>query len=92
MGQSPMLNTERLHLCALVMSDADAVFSYSSKPQVARFMTWATHTSIDDAVSFLQSVIEAPATQYDWGVRLAPSDDVVGALQFSFRTPLCQRT
>ncbi len=81
-----MLNTERLHLSALVMSDADAVFSYASKPQVARFLTWATHTSIDDAVSFLQSVIEAPATQYDWGIRLAPSNDVVGALQFAFRT------
>ena len=85
-GQSPTLKTERLHLSALVMSDADSVFSYASKPRVARFMTWARHTSIDDAVSFLRSVTEAPATQYDWGIRLAPSDDVVGAIQFSFRT------
>ena len=86
MDQSPALKTERLHLSALVMSDADAVFTYASKPQVARFMTWARHESIDDAVSFLQSVTEASSTQHDWGIRLAPSDDVIGALQFSFRT------
>ena len=86
MGQSPTLKTERLHLSTLVMSDADAVFAYASKPEVARFMTWARHESIDDAVSFLQSVTEAPSTQYDWGIRLAPSEDVVGALQFSFGT------
>ncbi len=86
MDQCPTLKTEQLHLSALVMSDADAVFAYASKPEVARFMTWARHESIDDAVSFLQNVSEAPSTQYDWGIRLAPSGDVVGALLFSFRT------
>jgi ribosomal-protein-alanine N-acetyltransferase len=86
LGRIPTLRTERLYLSPLSIDDAEAVYRYASKSGVARYMSWPVHTSIEDSISFLKSVAQAPESQYDWGLRLDPAQDIIGALQFSFRS------
>ena len=83
----PTLRTVRLHLSPLLGSDATAVFRYASNPRVARYMTWSVHESVKDSKAFLERIAEVPATEYNWGVRLDPTAEIIGAVEFSFRTP-----
>jgi RimJ/RimL family protein N-acetyltransferase len=48
------LLTERLVLRRPVAEDAGAVFArYAADPEVTRFLSWATHRSIDDTKAFV---------------------------------------
>jgi [ribosomal protein S5]-alanine N-acetyltransferase len=49
------IETERLVLRRPVASDAPAIFSrYASDPDVTRYMSWPTHTSVNDAHTFVR--------------------------------------
>jgi len=52
--KAPQIRTERLWLTPFMLDDAEAVFGYASIPEVSRYTTWTPHTSISDAVDFLQ--------------------------------------
>jgi ribosomal-protein-alanine N-acetyltransferase len=53
----PTLETDRLILRPLQESDAEAIFSYCSNPNVSRYTLWEPHTSIEDAEQFLRSYV-----------------------------------
>lgn len=55
----PELETNRLILRRLVMSDIQNLFVVASEPEVTRYITWETHRTLDDSRRFIQMV-------HDW--------------------------
>lgn len=55
----PELETSRLVLRRLVMSDMQDLFEVASHPEVTRYITWETHRTLEDARRFIQVV-------HDW--------------------------
>ncbi len=59
-NQSPMLETERLRLRRLRMVDLSDLFEYASDPEVARFVMFEPHRSLDDSRAYLHRVLSRP--------------------------------
>ena len=76
----PELETERLLLRKMRLDDAEAMFAYASDPEVARYVLFETHRSVEDSESFLRLALEG----YErgdfggWGVVLKDSGAFVG--------------
>ena len=49
------IETDRLVLRRPKASDALAKYECSRDPEVARYMDWLKHDSVDDAVAFIES-------------------------------------
>ena len=67
------IQTERLLLQRLKYEDAEEIFyAYSSKPEATRFLSWATHQSIDETRSYLKYAVESWnfGTDYGYAIRL----------------------
>ena len=56
-SQLPSLETERLILRPLRMSDARDMYAYARDPEVSRHVLWSAHTSIFETRAFLRSAI-----------------------------------
>ena len=77
----PVLATPRLHLRALRVEDAPAIYAYAHDAAVARFVSWPRHRSLDDATAFLKYVAEAVASgrELHWALARRDDDALVGA-------------
>lgn len=53
----PVLETERLILRPLRMSDAKDLYAYASDPQVSRHVLWDTHRSLAESRRFLRAAL-----------------------------------
>ena len=66
---TPTLETPRILLRPTKISDAQAIFTnWTSDPDVAKFMRWSTHSSIDETITWLtasEKNIESPNV-FDW--------------------------
>ena len=74
--------TERLTIQKLRYEEAEEIFySYSSKPEATRYMSWPTHNSLDDTIAFLQYAERGwrAGTDYSFSVRLANSARLIGS-------------
>ena len=74
--------TRRLELRRLQPNDAEEVFySYGSKPEVGRYLTWPTHQGVGDTRRFLQHVEQAwnVGMEFTFGLRLKSLNRLVGA-------------
>lgn len=74
--------TERLVLRRLRPQEAEEVFfTYGSKTEVSRFLTWPTHRGILDSRQFLHYADKAwrAGTEFTFGMRLKTSDRLIGA-------------
>lgn len=61
----PTLITGRLALRPLSSEDAAAIFErYAADPEVTRFMSWATHATVDDTHKFLAMAPEPGDTHW----------------------------
>jgi ribosomal-protein-alanine N-acetyltransferase len=58
LSHPPTIETERLILRPLAMADDEAIYSYASDPQVAKYVSFDTATNIEDTRIFLRSVLE----------------------------------
>ena len=80
-----MIQTKRTILRPLSKSDAAALFSYRSLPEVYRFQTWVPR-DLDDALAFIvRYSTDPPTAQGDWrqlGIRLRTDDALVGDCGF----------
>ena len=76
----PELETERLLLRKLRLSDAEAVFAYASDSEVTRYVLWDTHGSIEDSENFLSFANEGYEREDfgGWGLVLKASGAFVG--------------
>ncbi|MGC3946070.1 MAG: GNAT family N-acetyltransferase [Chryseolinea sp.] len=75
--------TTRLELRRLQPSDAEEVFySYGSKPEVGRYLTWPTHQTVTDTRSFLQHVEQTwmLGLEFTFGLRLKEQNRLIGSL------------
>lgn len=69
----PKIETDRLLLQRLKYEDAEEIFySYASKPENTRYLSWATHQSVDDTRTFLKYAIPGwnNGKDYTYSIRL----------------------
>lgn len=83
-GGPPTIETERLTLRKLTPDDAKAIFAYSSDPEVARYVTWETHRTIEDSRAFLDLTLAKyeGGGEPDWGIMYKGDGRFVGACGF----------
>jgi [ribosomal protein S5]-alanine N-acetyltransferase len=74
--------TERLAIQKLRYEEAEEIFySYSSKPEATRFMSWPTHESLSDTLAFLQyaELGWRAGTDYSFSIRLRHDARLIGS-------------
>ena len=72
------LETERLVLRRLTLSDAEAVYrNWASDPEVTRFLTWPTHTDIEGTRKVIASWLPLYGKNdyYHWAITLKENGD-----------------
>ncbi|HEY5919620.1 MAG TPA: GNAT family N-acetyltransferase [Chryseolinea sp.] len=75
--------TDRLSLHRLRYEDAEEIFyTYASKAEVTRFLSWPTHQSLKDTNAFLRYAIAAweKGTDYSFAIRLKESNRLIGSI------------
>src|SRR2546425_3184921 len=79
-----VIETERLRLRRPVMEDAAAIFStYAQDPEVARFVSWSVHPSVDVTRKFVEEYCVAgwkTGQVFPWLITLAAGGDVAGVI------------
>lgn len=80
----PEIETERLILCPLAVSDAEHIFkTWTSDPRVTKFMTYTTHKSAEETEEWLKSVVRDAQDEsrkgFDVGIRLKESGKLIGS-------------
>lgn len=81
---TPTLETNRLLLRKLTLEDAGDIFEYASDDETTKYMTWNTHSSIEDAKGYINFTLgryEKDETG-EWGIVLKESGKLIGALGF----------
>jgi [ribosomal protein S5]-alanine N-acetyltransferase len=66
----PAIETERLLLRKITLSDASDMFEYGCDPAVSKYTTWSTHTSIEDTKYFIKTLLKMYKKRelVDWGI------------------------
>ena len=67
------METERLLLQRLRYEDAEEIFyAYASKPEATRYLSWATHESVDETRDYLKYAVDNWnfGTDYSYSMRL----------------------
>ena len=81
--QTPILQTERLILRPLKIADAEEAFnSWTGDPEVAKYMRWSVHESVNDTIDhWLSGADEASQSDktYDWGIIYKQTGEIVGS-------------
>jgi len=76
------IETERLILRRLRYEDAEEIFyTYASKPEATRYVSWPTHTSIENTRQFLEFAFAGweEGSNYSFGIRLKSNNRLVGS-------------
>jgi len=79
------VETPRLILTRLQLTDAEEIFyTYASKPESTRYVSWPTHITLKDTRTFLVYARNAwaQALDYSFAVRLKSSNRLIGACGF----------
>ena len=75
------IETERLILRRYVLEDAEDMYeNWASDPEVTRFLSWPTHSSVEVSRKVLGNWISRyeEGKTYNWGITLKDSDHVIG--------------
>ena len=80
----PELETGRLLLRKLRMTDAQDMYEYSRDPEVARHVLWDAHQSVGDSRGYLRYAVrqyrqDLPAS---WGIELKENHKLIGTIGF----------
>ena len=80
--RTPILETERLILRPLEMSDADDIYNgWASDPENTKYMIFTAHKSIEETYEFLRSIepnLESD-DKFDWGFTLKETGELFGS-------------
>jgi ribosomal-protein-alanine N-acetyltransferase len=81
----PELQTDRLILRRMRLSDARDMYDYASRPEVTRYLLWSPHPDIYHTEDYLRYIATRYATGsfYDWAVILKKSDRMIGTCGFT---------
>jgi ribosomal-protein-alanine N-acetyltransferase len=77
------LESERLRLTRLRYEDAEEIFyTYASKPEATRYVSWPTHQTIEDTRSFLTYARAAweKGTDYSFSLRIRENHRLIGSI------------
>jgi RimJ/RimL family protein N-acetyltransferase len=84
------LTTERLILRPPTLTDADAVFlGYAQDPEVARYVHWEVHRSIDDTRAFLERFAAEGEREdnYPWMILRRSDERLIGGMHLRISPP-----
>ena len=76
------IETERLALARLKYEEAEEIFyTYASKPEATKYMSWPTHTDLKDTRAFLNYAVSGwnAGTDYSFGIRLKQFNRFIGS-------------
>jgi len=79
---TPRLETERLLLRPLRITDAQVVYSnWATDPDVSKYMRWSTHNSIEETKTWLVTAESSFYSDkaYDWGFELKETSELIGS-------------
>ena len=81
----PTLETERLVLRKLAVSDCFDMYEYSRKPEVSKFLTWYPHPDVEYTKAYLNNLKShyALGMFYDWAVLLKDEGKMIGTCGFT---------
>jgi ribosomal-protein-alanine N-acetyltransferase len=74
------IETPRLVLRPIELTDAPDVFAYAADPRVLRYTTAVTPTRVEETEAWLRNVL-ADAHTLMWAIRLTSSSTVIGAIE-----------
>jgi RimJ/RimL family protein N-acetyltransferase len=77
-----LITTPRLVLRRPKPSDAVAKYEYGRDPEVARYMDWARHGNLSDAVAFIEGATSRwqSGEEYSWAITVKPEDRAIGSV------------
>ncbi|WP_413561009.1 GNAT family N-acetyltransferase [Bdellovibrio sp. HCB209] len=86
--QQPTIETERLTLSPVLISDLPHIFEYASDPEVARHVTWPPHKDLEDSRKLLEWIEKTHNTTrgaifFVWAIRLkSAGNKMIGTIDF----------
>lgn len=83
--RSPRIETQRLILRQMRVSDAKDMYEYARLPEVSKYLLWAPHDSLDYTKSYLKQVEAAYKSNdfHDFGVILKSNNKLIGTCGFA---------
>lgn len=77
------INTPRLVLRKLRISDAEAFYEFASDKRVSVYMNWHTHATVLDSENSIRASVNAyeKGKYYRWGIALKENDTLIGIIQ-----------
>lgn len=81
-SEIPEIETERLKLRAVRLSDAEDVFAYALNPNVLRYTTGITPHVLAETKNFVKSLVEKPKGAFALAICLKNSPRVIGLIEF----------
>lgn len=80
----PELNSERLCLRKIFLSDADDIFEYASVEKVTKYLSWNPHETINDTKQFICIVTQnyMDGTPSSWAIYHKTDQKVIGTIGF----------
>ena len=85
--KTPVLTTERLLLRPLYVSDAEVFYNnIGTDPEVARFMLWNMHESIEDTIEWLEfeESVHDNEEYYTWAIVIKENEKIIGSGGFKY--------
>lgn len=81
----PTIETDRLRLRKIVMTDLDDVYEYASRPLVSEYLLWEPHPSVEHTKEYLRAIKKEYSKKrfYDWAIALKESNKMIGTCGFT---------
>ena len=81
----PTLETDRLILRKMLVSDKEDVYAYSCRTDVTEYLTWSPHESVDYTADYLRYIGQrySVGDYFDWAVVEKASGRVIGSCGFT---------
>ena len=88
-GVFPTLETERLILRKISLNDAEDIFEYAIDPEVATYVSWEPHKSIEDSISFINSMTQRYENTglSEWGLVYKENKKCIGTCGYMWWRP-----
>jgi len=81
----PTIETKRLALSPVRLSDMDDIFCYASNPNVLRYTTARTPLTLHDMKEFVTRLVNKPEGAFTLAIRLKGNPQVIGVIEFGTR-------
>lgn len=88
---TPILESKRIILRPLSLNDAEDIYkSWTSDSEVAKFMIWDVHKSIDDTIEWLKIEVQNIGKEhhYIWGFVLKETGELFGSGGINYKNEL----